>query len=422
MKIAAVFPGQGSQYVGMGEKLYKEYSTVRNIFEEVSDALSMDFKKLCFDSKQEEMKKTENTQPALLLCSYAAFRVFSERWNIVPEVMAGHSLGEISALTCAEAIDLTTAVKLVKYRAECNNKSVHGTESGMAAVLGGNIDKVKQICNELSDESGKVLGISNINSEYETVIAGDLALINKFIKLASSEFKRIVPLNISGAFHSPLMQKAYELFKEKLKTIHFNRPKYPIISNVTGTYYGENADIVELLSQHLIKPVLWYDTMLEVKNANIDLLIEFGAKQVLTKITRNNFPSIKSFSTDEEEDIIELKKIFYKEKNSEEIEVDNRIVFDFMDKSLVLAVTTRNYSEINEQEYSRKIVEPYKKIQQMKNELQNSDYSGNIYHIQETYDMIKSILSAKLMQRNEYKESITDLLTIVEPYKERLLL
>lgn len=413
-KLAYLFSGQGSQYIGMGKQLTENYPLANQIFEEASDALHFDVKRLCFDSTIQELTKTENAQPALLTCSFAAFKVFTEKWGRIPDVLAGHSLGEISALTCSGLFSFSDAVRLVHSRGLFINESVKGIKGGMIAVMG--VDKriIDLECKELSERRNLVACISNYNSENEIIVSGHIEAVNELAQILSLKNGNVIPLKVSGPFHSPLMQTAAELFKKELLNINFGKLSIPVISNVTGEYYSDQSNVSELLSNHLLKPVLWLDTMKLIERAGVTTAIEFGAKQTLKNLLKKSIPSIKSYSVDLVEDLELLSRMFYNDSHIVSQDVVNKESgLKFISKCLTSAVCIKNYSKDNSI-YEEGVIKPYRNTLRVFQELEQGKNELTIEHLQSSLNMLVSVLSTKGCPVSEVNECIDELFAFTE--------
>ncbi len=287
--VAFLFPGQGSQKVGMGKELVEKYEIAKNIYKEANEILGFDLLKLCLEGPEEELTKTENTQVAILTYSYIASSLLKEK-SIKPDFVAGHSLGEFSAILCSEMIDFDVALKLVRKRGELMAKADPDGKGGMAAVLGLEDEKVKEICREISKE--KYVEPVNFNAPGQIVISGLKDAIDiAEIKLKETGAKRVVKLNVSGAFHSRLMEGAAQEFKTYLEKINFRKPLYKIVSNVTAQTMNE-TNVKELLYRQMKSPVLWTESVIFMKKQGINLAIEAGYGSVISGLVKKIEPCI----------------------------------------------------------------------------------------------------------------------------------
>ena len=285
MKIALIFPGQGSQSVGMGRDLYDNFKTAKDVFEEASDAIHVDMKKLCFEGPKEYLGNTHNTQPALLTASTAAFRVLTEESGISADFMAGHSLGEYSALTASGAISFTQAIKLVRFRGRVMNEAAAGGLGEMAAILGLKREDILAAIDEAKE--GDVLTAANFNSPGQIIISGHADAIDRAIVLCKEKgAKRAMKLAVSGPFHSELMSKAADRLEEELSTISFNDPKVAVYSNVSAIPYVEAHDIAPLLVKQIKSSVMWEDSVNNMITEGAGMFIEVGPGKVLTGLVK----------------------------------------------------------------------------------------------------------------------------------------
>lgn len=286
---AFVFPGQGSQTVGMGKELAATYPVVKEAFDRADAALGFALSTLCFEGPQETLTETVNAQPALYVAGVAAWRALLGRVgeDFRPAYVAGHSLGEFTALTAAGALDFDDGIKLVRRRGELMRDAGEISPGGMAAILGLDAEVVTTLCDEAAAETGGVLVVANDNCPGQIVIAGDEDTLEKGMALASDRgAKRAVRLPVSIAAHSPLMEHVAADFRETLGTTPFHEPHTPIIGNTTAQPLdGVDAIRAELGAQ-LTSPVRWTESMRAMLAAGVDTYLEFGSKNVLTGLLR----------------------------------------------------------------------------------------------------------------------------------------
>jgi len=388
--IALLFPGQGSQYKGMGKRFYDKYPTVRKVFEEASDALGFDLKKLCLDSSIDELTQTENAQPAILSVSVAMFKVFMNETGSKPEFLAGHSLGELSALTCAGGINFTDAVKLVRKRGLFMKEAASIGVGAMAAISGVSSETINEECIKFSKENNIVV-ISNYNSPDQTVISGHYEAVQQVSKKLKDIGGRVIPLKVSAPFHSPLMISAYEKFITELQTYKYYELKYPVVSNITAQPYVGTSDIIYNLSEHLVNPVRWKESMEYLHRQGVNIVVELGPQTVLRNLMKKNIASITAYSFDDEEDYKNIK-LFTSENKTKNTE--KKIIPSIISRCLAVAVSTPN-KNWNNDEYQKGVIEPYKKIQKMQEELENQNIQPSVEQMRSALEMLKFVFITK---------------------------
>ena len=306
MGIAFVFPGQGSQYAGMGKDFYERFPTAREVFERANEALGFDLKKLIFEGG-EELNKTVNTQPAILTVSYALYRVFKELFpQVEPKFVAGHSLGEYTALLAADVLDFEDAVRLVRHRAEYMQNAVPEGKGAMAAVIGIPPEEVAKLCEEVDG----VVEPVNFNSPVQTVVAGEAEAVKKLVKLAKSRRIKAIPLKVSVPSHSSLMREAALKFKEKLQEVPFRDAKVPVVQNYDAKPHTKGDEIRENLYLQLFNPVRWVESVLFMTSSGVDTFVEIGPKNVLSKLIAQTVDGVKTCNLDKVEDLEKLKGCF----------------------------------------------------------------------------------------------------------------
>jgi [acyl-carrier-protein] S-malonyltransferase len=285
MKSAFVFPGQGSQSVGMLAEIAAEYSIVKQTFQEASDALAYDVWNLVSNGPEERLNQTDRTQPIMLTAGIAMWRVWQSVSDIKPVYFAGHSLGEYTALVAADAIDFTDAVKLVELRGQYMQQAVPAGEGAMAAILGLDDDVVREVCNEAS--AAGVVEAVNFNSPGQVVIAGSAEAVKKATEIASDKgAKRALILPVSVPSHCALMQPAAEQLANKLNEIDIRMPTTPVIHNASVTSAVDVDAIKSLLAQQLYSPVRWVETIQWLAAQNVDHIVECGPGKVLAGLTK----------------------------------------------------------------------------------------------------------------------------------------
>lgn len=290
-KTAFLFPGQGSQAVGMGLDFYQEYDVVRELFDMAEEISKINISKLCFNGPMEDLTQTVNLQPAVTAVNLACLTII-EKEGVTPDICAGHSLGEYSALRASHIVSREDTFRLVFKRGELMHREAVKNKGAMHAILGLPIDAVAQIVEKIKEEG--VVAVANHNAEKQIVITGSPNPVEKASSLAASQGAKAIPLKVSGAWHSELIQGAQEEFKYLIESIPFNAPQRPTIFNVTADFEKKPDEIKSIMARQLCSPVKWYDSMCKLMDENIEIFVEVGPGKVLSgllkKILPKNYP------------------------------------------------------------------------------------------------------------------------------------
>jgi len=308
-KIGVVFPGQGSQHVGMGKKLYENHEDVRKLFELADDTLGFSIKNLCFEGPEDELRQTYNTQPSLLLTSYAVWQVLEKETGIKPHLVAGHSLGEYTALLVGGAFAFEDALKITRKRGLLMEEACPKGKGGMVALIGAVMDKVEPVLKEVSH--GDYVAVpANLNSSEQVVLSGDINALKESVeKLKGTGYRKAVFLNVSGPFHSPLMMAAAERLKDELSRIQKKDMHIPVVCNVDASPEKDKNKIQDKLYRQMFSPVLWESCVKRMATEGVELFLEVGPQKVLSNLIKRIVPEIPCYSVEEMEDIDVLKGI-----------------------------------------------------------------------------------------------------------------
>jgi len=303
--LALLFPGQGSQSPGMGRDLADHFPIARQTFEEADSALRFSLSKLCFEGPAEDLQLTANTQPAILACSIAAYRVLAER-GVAYSYVAGHSLGEYSALVAAESLPFADALRTVRHRGQYMQEAVPVGTGAMAALLGMSLEKVEEVCRAVAE--GEVVSPANINTPEQIVIAGHAGAVKRAMDQAlAAGAKRAVPLPVSAPFHCSLMLPAQQRLSPELAALPFKDPTVPLVNNVRAELVRTARDAQQGLVDQIPSPVRWEPSVRQLLTAGVTHFLEVGPGRVLTGMMRQINPSATAMNV---EDTKTLEKTF----------------------------------------------------------------------------------------------------------------
>ncbi|SFB57882.1 [acyl-carrier-protein] S-malonyltransferase [Cohnella sp. OV330] len=294
-KIAFVFPGQGAQAVGMGKDAAEAFEASRHVYEAADRALGFSVSALCFEGPEDSLRQTANTQPALLATSVALLEAFKAR-GVKPDYVAGHSLGEYSALVAANVLDFADAIRLVRARGTFMEEAVPSGQGAMAATLGAEREALEALCRDIS-ASGAQVELANVNCPGQIVVSGTAAGVAAVVERGKEAgAKRVIPLEVSGPFHSSLMRPAADRLSAKLDEVAFRDAEVPVIANVTATAVSEGARLRELLVEQVVSPVLWEDSIRYLIGEGVDTFVEIGSGAVLAGLIKKIDKSVRIVS------------------------------------------------------------------------------------------------------------------------------
>lgn len=356
-RVGIVFPGQGSQYIGMGKKLYDRYACVQKKFQEASDILGYDLKNLCFYGDNIILQNSEYTQTAIFTVSYVAYLALIEEYDLEPVCLAGHSMGEITALVCANAIDFNQGLQIIRKRGQIMQEFAANI-GGMYAIVNIKKEELEHVCQRVSDEKDFVT-ISNYNSSQQYTISGSYCALKKVLPIIKDKGGVAIPLKVSGPFHSMYMKKSAEEFGAFLSEYTLMSPHYPIVSNITGKDYDTNSNIKDILVKQIYSPILWEKCVRSMLDKDINMMIELGPKNVLTKIIRQQTNETKIYASDQENELNEFYKMLGDSYGNYKNDASRRE--GLVRNCLRCAVCIRNDCE-DEKEYEQKFRIPYTKI------------------------------------------------------------
>jgi [acyl-carrier-protein] S-malonyltransferase len=306
--VAFIFPGQGSQYVGMGKQLCEHFSVAAQAFEEAEEILGFSFSQLCFFGPEADLQLTENTQPAILVVSVAALRVLQSETSVKPSYVAGHSLGEYSALVCVGALSFRDALRIVRERGRLMQAAVPPGKGAMAVIIGLEVDAISSICKEA--EQADVVAPANYNGGGQTVIAGSRAAVVRAMVLAKSiGAKRVIELPVSAPFHCPLMRPAAEGLKRILDDVTIHPFSIGVISNVNAEMNLDAGCVKVLLAEQAMRPVRWEESVRRLESLGVSTMLEVGPGRVLKGLVKRISPKIKMDNFEVPQDLARISRI-----------------------------------------------------------------------------------------------------------------
>ena len=305
---SVIFPGQGSQFVGMGKEFYEKYDLVKDLFKRADEVLNIHLSKIILEGPKEELDLTINTQPAIFLISYSIFQVILKEFNInlnKAKFYAGHSLGEYSAIACAGYLDFQETIRILKIRGNAMQNSIPKGEGGMTAILGASIEEIEILLKE-SQNTFKV-EVANDNSEGQIVLSGRTQDLEKLGFILKEKKIKNIRLPVSAPFHCSLMSKATEIMRKELSMLSFKKGNNPIISNITADEIFNAADLKELLVKQIENRVRWRESVINMINKGVNQFIEIGPGKVLSGLVKRINKEVVISSINSEEEIKNIK-------------------------------------------------------------------------------------------------------------------
>lgn len=398
-----VFSGQGSQYQGMGKNLFETSDEAKKLLNLADKSLDYKISDIILGDQKQLINQTEYTQPALLTLAVAQYNYLKSEYNFRPTIMAGHSLGEYAALVCSGSLEFTTALKLVSARGKLMSVS-SGKAGAMAAVRGIETARLKRLVADQISE-GKMVTISNANGKGNNVISGLKEDIESFAELLEANGATIIFLNVSAAFHSPLMHEAASKFAKLLNEVEFQMPESLVISNVDAHPYQSVVEIKEKLSLQMENTVNWVDTVSNIVRSKPESIIELGAKSQLKKMIMQDYRDLKIFSFDDEADLQAVKALLSDESKLASVSSE----YSFISRMLGVIVSTPN-KNFDTQDYEKKVIIPYNELVKKNEDFKEKAYSPNIEEIVELVKRLRDILTAKQVPIIEQIDRVNDLL------------
>jgi len=390
-KTAIILPGQSSQYSKMGKTLYENYETVHKIYDEASACLGYDLFKLIDSGNMAEMMKAPKLQPAILVTTYSYYKLFKEVFDIEPDYIAGHSLGEITALACADMIDFADAVKIAQMRGQFMQEIADEIGEGlMAAVSDMDVAEIEKLCAQYQ-EKGTPVYLANLNSYNQYVVSGLKKDMIPFIDDVKKCGGKAITLRVNIPFHCPYMKNAADKFAEELKKYTFRKGTSKIIANVTARPYADDENIPELLSKQIVSSVKWIDSMNYLADNDVDVIIEMGPGRVLNKMTQSISDKYFVTSLDDPKDdqfsfdLFKSKKLFNR----------NYLI----ERMLGVAVSEKNNNS-DVKAYEEGVVKRYAQIRSLSDELEATGRNATAEDVGKCAGLLRDILTCKQVKED----------------------
>ncbi len=398
-EIVVVFPGQGSQYDGMGQAQYEAHQGVRDCFAQASEVLGYSLEDLCFRGAPGELTRTHHAQASILVLSYAMYQVFQESSPVAVDFMTGHSLGELTALAASGAISFTDAVRLVKVRGEAMEECARSTRTGMVAVIGLESAEVDALKDEFN-AGGHALQVANYNSDTQTVLGGTIDEVERFTALLDARGHRSARLNVAGAFHSSHMAPAVPAFVAAVEQTEIVQPTVPVVSSVTGRAYTSVEEIRETLAVQLTEPVRWRDVVAGLAERDVRLWIECGPKKVLSKLVAAVVGEDRVRNLDQDADGARAAV--------EDVLAHRRTEPSFPGLCLGAVAATRNRN-FDKDAYATGVLAPYRELQELAG--RHEDPRGFTTEEKESaLRLLRTILDTKGVPSDEQADRIQQIL------------
>lgn len=396
MKYAVLFPGQGSQYVGMGKSLYDNNIEVRHLFDEASEVLGYNFAKKCFESSLSEISKVEVMLPAIFTASVGNFLAFSKEINVEPVCSAGHSLGEYSALVCANSLSFSDALKIICKRSQIVRHVAEQKNASMTIIDGVSSEIVEEWCNQLSD-GDKLINIACYNSKNQTVVSGNSDLLMTLEKMIIRYNGQVTPLFGSIPFHCKLVEEEIFELVDCLNTMNIRASKWKIYSNVEANVLHSAEDVVRELSMQIYRPVQWTNIMGQISKENIDVILEAGPSSILSGLAKENHVDKLIYNLSTKSHISSIRNII---KSGESKNAEDEFVPTVVTKCLAAAVTVPNKNWDNT-EYEEGVVKPFEAIRKLQKELEKYHVLPTTEQKKDALLMLKSVYKTKKVEQEE---------------------
>jgi len=408
-KVAVLFPGTGSQYIGMGKKLCETYEIADKIFDEANRILDRDLKKMCFNGTLTELSKCENLHPVLLTISYIFYKVYIENNNIVPVVGAGHSFGEYSALVCSGAISFEDGLHIAQLR----GKSIDFVKGAMTVINESDIDYVTKLCAKMN-EFNNTIYLSCINSEKQFILSGTRENINTVEEVLIEDGHKIATMYYSSPIHSPMMVSVANEIEETIIKMNIKEPRFLIISNYTGQVCKDVKTIRNNLVNQLTHTVLWRDSIVTMEQLGADLYIEVGPKTVLKDLVIENRVGSEVLALDNDDDLNKFKEIISMDTSKKQVHKSSNI--EKIVQCLRIAASTKNNNlTCTQEQYNYGVIEPYASLKNLRLSIEKEARDASDAELREAIAYLNRILDTKKVKqdsRSKYINLVSEIVLI----------
>ncbi len=427
-RLAWLFPGQGSQYPGMGKELCAQYPAAREVFEEADDVLGYALSELCFEGTSEQLRQTAVTQPAILTMSIAVLRVYLKELGEQPSYAAGHSLGEYSALVSAGVLAFADALRIVETRGTLMQQAATSGIGAMCAVIGSNPEQIEGVCKDVSTSTCSVT-ISNYNASDQTVISGHREAVEQAADRLKQLGARTASLPVSAPFHSPLMASAAAQLQPVLEACTMHDPLWGVLSNVHGQPYGSKEEVVRLLTAQMTAPVRWDLSMQYLVEQGVSAAIEIGPRTVLTNLMKANAAQIVCLPLERDAQLSPVRNAVQRiahdsaadqaavgvEPSTEGGNTEGQLIV----RCLAAAVSTRNRNW-DEQQYRQGVVEPYRQLEAIQERLDKSGDTPSLDEMKQAIELLARMMRTKQVPHSEQQERFAEIMRTAGEHADAL--
>ncbi len=390
-RVAMLFPGQGAQVPGMGRSVHDAFEPVRSLFKRGGEVLGMDLAGLCFDATAEELARPSNAQPALLVVGYAHATVYAAQYEIEPVVVAGHSLGEYTALAFAGALSFEDALLLVRRRGELMEQADPERRGTMAAVQGLPMAAVAQACDR--GAHGEVVVCANHNAPDQVVISGHRSAVSRVSERLEAEGARVVALDVGGAFHSPLMAPCVGPLEQSLRDVSWATPRVPVVSSVDARAHQDAEGWVERLARQVVAPVQWWDTVQALEAWPVDVAVDVGPRKILADLVRRHSVVVGAHSLATRESRRALEQQLYSSH------------FSFLKRAIGVAVSVPNRNQ-DDDAYQEGVVEPLRELRALYRAIVEDDHPILPAHARRARTILETVLATKRVPEEEARDRV----------------